>query len=337
MKKSDAFGQINAMSGIVKLIDIINIVKSIDNFKEDTLDNLKPVDDYPDGVPLDEIYIDLSYQRKLKLQELINRLLNHNGYDKTAAGHLDLAERNDGRKMCWDGFHRGIKAGIVGCTKIPCSIFVHEKGTSETKARELEANKFELRNGHASKVSAGALFKSQVTGNRKEAIETLEVMKTCKLNIEGVNPDVDAYDLGGFAFFLKHYRNYQVRNLLEASTIIRETWKNTKTMSVTLLIGLAHFLTANSELNKRVLSYLEVNRKIKEIIGTGAKQKNQQYFLKPMLKGKTAESVSYNLVEKAFNIKGESNPLYNDNGAEVKAFFSYLGLEDDELDSLERE
>ena len=74
MKKSDAFGQINAMSGIVKLIDIINIVKSIDNFKEDTLDNLKPVDDYPDGVPLDEIYIDLSYQRKLKLQELLIKL-----------------------------------------------------------------------------------------------------------------------------------------------------------------------------------------------------------------------------------------------------------------------
>ena len=46
MKKSEAFGQINAMSGIIKLIDIINIVKSIDNFKEDTLDNLKPVDDY---------------------------------------------------------------------------------------------------------------------------------------------------------------------------------------------------------------------------------------------------------------------------------------------------
>ena len=121
MKKSDAFGQINAMSGIVKLIDIINIVKSIDNFKEDTLDNLKPVDDYPDGVPLDEIYIDLSYQRKLKLQELINRLLSHNGFDKTAAGHLDLYTRNDGRPFCWDGFHRGIMAGIAGCTNIPWS------------------------------------------------------------------------------------------------------------------------------------------------------------------------------------------------------------------------
>ena len=331
MKKSDAFGQINAMSGIVKLIDIINIVKSIDNFKEETLDKLKPVDDYVGGTPLDEIYIDLSYQRKLKLQELINRLLNHNGYDKTAAGHLDLAERNDGRKMCWDGFHRGIKAGIVGCTKIPCSIFIHEKGTSETKARELEANKFELRNGHASKVSAGALFKSQVTGNRPEALATLEVMKTCKLNIEGVNDDVDAYDLGGFAFFLKHYANYEVRHLKTASTIIRKTWDDKKTMSVTLLIGLAHYLTASQKPDVRVIDSIEVQDKIKEIVGTGAKKKNQQYFLKPMLKGKTAESVSYNLVEKGLS------DLYNDKGKEVTSFFKQIGLEDDELDSLERE
>ena len=331
MKKSDAFGQINAMSGVVKLIDIINIVKSIDNFKEDTLDNLKPVDDYSDGTPLDEIYIDLSYQRKLKLQELINRLLNHNGYDKTAAGHLDLAERNDGRKMCWDGFHRGIMAGIVGCTKIPCSIFIHEKGTSETKARELEANKFELRNGHASKVSAGALFKSQVTGNRPEALATLEVMKTCKLNIEGVNEDVDAYDLGGFAFFLKHYNNYEVRHLKSASNIIRKTWNDKKTMSVTLLIGLAHYLTASQKPDVRVIDSIDVQDKIIEIVGIGKKKKNQQYFLKPMLKGKTAESVAYNLVEKGLS------DLYNDKGKEVKSFFTQLGLEDDELESLDRE
>ena len=337
MKKSDAFGQINAMSGIVKLIDIINIIKSIDNFKEETLDKLKPVDDYVGGTPLDEIYIDLSYQRKLKLQELLNRLLSHNGFDKTAAGHLDLYTRNDGRPFCWDGFHRGIKAGIAGCTNIPCSVIPHDPGTTEAKAQEKEANKFELRNGQKSTVSAGSLFKARVTGNRPDALETLEVMKTCKLNIEGVNPDVDAYDLGGFAFFLKHYNNYETRHLQEASIIIRDTWKNTKTMSVTLLIGLTHFLTANSELDKAVLISLEISRKIKEIVGTGAKTKNQQYFLKPMLKGKTAESVSYNLVEKAFNIKGESNPLYNDNGAEVKSFFKHLGLEEDELESLERE
>ena len=331
MKKQEAFGQINAMSGIVKLEAIINILKSIDNFQQDTLDKLNPVDDYDDGTPIDQIYIDLDYQRKLKSQEIIDRLLNHDGYDKTAAGHLDLALRNDGRLFCWDGFHRGIMAGIAGCTRIPCSMFEHTKGTKPTKEKEIEANKFELRNGHASKVSAGALFKSQVTGQRPEALATLEVMKTCKLNIEGVNPDVDAYDLGGFAFFLKHYANYEVRHLKTASTIIRKTWDDKKTMSVTLLIGLAHYLTASQKPDVRVIDSIEVQDKIKEIVGTGKKKKNQQYFLKPMLKGKTAESVSYNLVEKGLS------DLYNDKGEEVKSFFKQIGLEDDELDSLERE
>ena len=35
--------------------------------------------------------------------------------------------------------------------------------------------------------------------------------------------------------------------------------------------------------------------------------------------------------------KAQTDSLYNDNGAEVKAFFKSIGLEDDELDSLERE
>ena len=62
MKKQEAFGQISAMSGIVKLIDIVNIIKKIDNFQEETISKLNPVDDYKTGTPVDEIYIDLSYQ-----------------------------------------------------------------------------------------------------------------------------------------------------------------------------------------------------------------------------------------------------------------------------------
>ena len=41
MKKQEAFGQINAMSGIVKLETIINTLKSIDNFQEETINKLK--------------------------------------------------------------------------------------------------------------------------------------------------------------------------------------------------------------------------------------------------------------------------------------------------------
>ena len=40
MKKKDAFAKINAMKGIVKLSNIIDIIRQIENFKEDTLDKI---------------------------------------------------------------------------------------------------------------------------------------------------------------------------------------------------------------------------------------------------------------------------------------------------------
>ena len=69
MKKSEAFGRINAMSGVVKLKDIITLIISIDNFQYDTLDKLNPVDDYLEGIPISEIYVDLSYFRLFYLSD----------------------------------------------------------------------------------------------------------------------------------------------------------------------------------------------------------------------------------------------------------------------------
>ena len=86
-----------------------------------------------------------------------------------------------------------------------------------------------------------------------------------------------------------------------------------KTMSVTLLIGLTHYLTANEKPTTRVLGELNIRKKLIEIVGTGKDKKNQQYFLQPMLKGKTAESVSYNLVDKGLS------DLYTDTRADVKS------------------
>ena len=331
MKKSEAFGQINAMSGVVKLKDIITTIKSIDNFKNDTLDKLNPVNDYLEGVSIDEIYIDLSYQRKLILQQLINRLIRYGGFSKEAAGHIDLAQRKDGRLFGWDGFHRAIMGGIAGCTRLPAAIYYHDKTRTPSQEQQKEANLFEVRNGMAAKVSAGALFKSQVTGRRPDALKTLDVMKACKLNVEGINPDPDAYDLGGFAFFLKHYDKYEVSSLSEASNMIRKIWSDKKNMSVTLLIGLTHFLDANDKPATLTLSRLDILDKLTSIVNKGREKKNQQYFLRPILNGKSAVSVCYNLCSKGLDT------LYNNKGAELKTFFDAVGLEEDELDALDRE
>ena len=46
MKKHKALEQIGSMTGVVKLSDIIKIIMQIDNFKVDTLKNLKKAIEY---------------------------------------------------------------------------------------------------------------------------------------------------------------------------------------------------------------------------------------------------------------------------------------------------
>ena len=83
MKKKEALEQIGSMKGIVKLQDILNIIHKIDNFKTDTLDKLSKAEGYgdEDTIALSDIYVDLSYQRKLKIQTIINRLVIQNQLD----------------------------------------------------------------------------------------------------------------------------------------------------------------------------------------------------------------------------------------------------------------
>ena len=117
MKKSQAFAEIMALKGVQQVKKIVEILLSIDNLKQDTIDKLNRAQAYTEEslVPLEDIWVDLTYQRKLRLQAIINRLTESGGFDKDVAGHIDLAIRTDGKKFVWDGFHRVIMAGISGC------------------------------------------------------------------------------------------------------------------------------------------------------------------------------------------------------------------------------
>ena len=82
MKKSQAFAEILALKGIQPVKKIIDILLSIDNFNSDTLDKLNRAVAYTeDGmIPIDKIYVDLTYQRRLRLQALLNRLIESGGF-----------------------------------------------------------------------------------------------------------------------------------------------------------------------------------------------------------------------------------------------------------------
>lgn len=331
MKKAEAISKIMALKGVQKVQTVIDIIMSIDNFKKDTLQKLNPASDYTGGptIYFKDLYVNITYQRKLKLQVLIDRLITRHGFDKDVAGHIDVALRNDGRFFVWDGFHRCIMAALVGLTQIPASEFIHDMNIDDDAATIKEANMFEIKNGDKSPVSPGELFKAQVSGHRLEALEILKALKACKLDVEGTNSDVDAYDLGGFAFFRKNWKAFDQRHLVDASDTIKQVWPKVKSCSVMLLIGLAALLDANdNEASIKSVSITEIREKLQEIVGIDQDSKNQNYFLDKQIKGRAANSIARNLLRYGLQ------DLYNDNGKEVGSLLKNLGIDEDDEELL---
>ena len=341
MKKSQAFAQISALNGVVKLSTIINIIKQIDNLKEDTIDKITEAIPYPAGVSFEDLYVDLTYQRKLKVQELFNILMKDREFDKSAAGHIDIVKRPDGRWYVWDGFHRSVLAAIVGLDKMPASEMKHAKDMSNSECIKVEAGWFGKRNGQQKVIEPGEGFKADYVNGKKEALEIFDTLVSCKLNIEGVNKDEDAWDLGGFALFKNNHsdlkENNNLNHLIDASEMIKCIWKDkTKSVSVFFLLGLAKTLEANSSPDiKRSLSHTEIKDEIKKIVNAGqiingkSKSLNQKDFIQPRIHGKGIESVARNLANRCLS------SLYNDNGQELKTFIKYLNFTKDELETFD--
>ena len=327
MKKQDALNKIGAMSGIVSVQKIINILLSIDNFNQDTLNKLTPAIPYTekDCTPLSEIYVDLSYQRKLRIQAIINRLLAAGKFDKEVAGHIDIAIRTDNRKFVWDGFHRCIKAGLARLTEIPSSDYVHDKSLNDHQQRMKEARMFKVRNADQTKMEPGEIFKSEVVFQDSTALQILDLMKRSKVNVEGTNSDEDAYDLGGFSQFRKVWNQIDSRYWIDASDIIRHAWPNQKNMSVILWCGLTKLLEANHhDSGVKSAGHTELKETFVNMV------KDNKYlskdFTQPRLHGKAIESTARNILRLGLC------ECYNDNGKEVKSLITYLDIDEDDFD-----
>ena len=334
MKKKEALEQIGSMKGIVKLQDILNIIHKIDNFKTDTLDKLSKAEGYgdEDTIALSDIYVDLSYQRKLKIQTIINRLVNSEptGFDKALAGHIDLSVRPDGRMFCWDGFHRCIKAGISGLTTIKASLYHHAKGMVDSACRIDEAKKFKGRNADMTKMAPDEIYRAKVVFQDPEALEQLTLLKRCKLNVGGTNDDVDAYDLPGYAAFNTYWTKQETddRFYVEAAEIIRSAYPNLGSMSVYLLLGFTSLLSKNEdEALINTASITEIREKFMEMttdVHGNVGSVLQKSFSQNVLKHQTIPSVGRNLLKKGLK------DLYNDDGQEVIQLIKALGIEDED-------
>jgi len=326
MKKAQAFAEIMALKGVQPIKKIINILLSIDNFKSDTINKLNPARPYDERIntiPMDEIYVDLTYQRKLQLQALINRLINYGGFDKDVAGHIDLAVRTDERKFVWDGFHRAIMAGLCGLTGIPASIFYHDKSMESHDQMMKEAKMFKTRNADQTSMKPEEIFKSEVVFRDPTALQILSLLKECKLDVEGTNEDEDARSLGGFAIVRKTWDKIHKRHFIDSSNIIFDVWPKDKTVSVILWCGIAKLLEANdNDSAVKSLTLSEIKDSIKSYVKS--LNLNQSHFTQPRLHGKMVECTATNVIKFA-------NLPYNDNGNEVKSLITYLGIDEEEL------
>ena len=325
MKKSQAFAEIMALKGVQPLKKIINTLLSIENFKSETINRLNTALPYGgDCTAIEDIWVDLTYQRKLRIQALINRLTACGGYDKDVAGHIDLSIRVDGRMFVWDGFHRAIMAGLSGLDGIPASIFTHDKTLSNHEQVMKEAWMFKVRNAGQSPMRPEEIFKSEVVFRDEEALKILDLLKQCKLDVEGTNEDEDALSLGGFALVRKVWDKIDRRHFIDSSEIIRKVWPKDRTVSVILWCGLAKLLEANNDDNAvKTLSVFEISDAIKKHVDP-TKMK-QSTFTQPRLHGKAVESTATNILNRALH------DIYNDNGNEVKSLITYMGIKEDEL------
>jgi len=233
--------------------DLVNTILQITNLKHKTLDKLNksaPYDNQSDTEYLNDLWVCMTYQRKIRLSQILTKIKNVNGFDKDAAGHVDVAERAEkagGRKAVWDGFRRCLKAGICGLDRIAISRVKHPINFTLTECVEKEAKLFKIRNADAEKMSAEEIFKSEIAYKDPIAVQMLELMKDCKLSVEGLNPN--GIELGGITIFRATFDKISHDNFITSSRILREAFPADTVIGGYLFVSLANLLDLNENVD----------------------------------------------------------------------------------------
>lgn len=304
----------------IKVIDLVNKIKSISNHKKGTEDSFKMIKPYEPytTADLDELWVDMSYQRRIRLDKIVNKLQNAGGFDKSAAGTVDVAVRSGGRKFVWDGFRRCLMVGICGGNFVEASYERHDDDMLENECVKREAELFAIRNAQQENMTPGEIFKAHVVAENPRAISQLRVLKKCNLDVEGTNPSGKV--LSGFKAFDDEWDDFELDTLVGASHLIQSVWTSDAVLSVYLLLGLSALLEANDEIGS--YNEPEIILAFKDFAKRGFKQKD---LTQPRLQARPTASIAYNAAKKV---------LANDNGL-IRHLMQRLDLSDVDVDFLE--
>lgn len=309
-RMQDVTNALANLSGIHSIQEIVDLIKKIPGIYEETLNALQsePYDgpfrpEY--HVNLSDIYIDITYQRKLRLQKVIKKLVAASGFNKEAAGHIDLAIRSNGKKFCWDGFRRCIMAGLCGIEYMPVSILKHKKSLTETECQEAEARMFKMRNADSETMKQEEIFKAKVAFRDPESLKFLKFIKNANLDVENLNPG--GGQLGGFKFIWDIFTKNEIEEeyLIKSSNMLQKIWVDDANYSSLLLGGLANFLQINDESDYTVTEKYVIECITKYVNAIKPKLK-QSALTHSRLNSKPLQSLTFYLVKNVINLNGNT-------------------------------
>ena len=318
---------------VYSIATIIETIRQVCNHKDSTYRNFKMQSgEYPSSgsVRLDELYVDLTYQRKLRLAKIIQKIIKNEGFCKDVAGTIDVAYRpnrkdpngRQGMKFVWDGFRRSLMVGLCSpagsAAKIGASEYDHPIDRSDEECQIDEARKFKIRNADSESMSPEELFKSMVVYKDQQSLELLQHMINCNLTVEGLNPNGQA--LGGFVAFRGASAKYNHEYMRQASRVITTAWTTRPQVLGYLLGGLTALIHYNDD--GEFYTDSEIMKKFIDF----AKNNDQNNLTNPRLNAKPFESIAINIAKKVLN---------DDNGL-MEAILNDINIDETERKFLEQ-
>ena len=342
-----------------RLISIIKLIVDADQYQKEGLFNNspfgriinKPYNDnfYPDEIirnlreffpnGLEDLWVDISYQRVLKLKKLIEHLRRKdmNGSDllfnKMLCGSVDIAIRPNGKGYVWDGFRRCIIALLNGIRFIKASVETHDSSTSIEDCRKLEAFVYEIKNGESESMTKEELYKSGIVYQKEDALKLQKVINEMCVDVLGTNPGNP--ELGAFSEFQDTVLKEKLETtdyLVQASFKQQKAWSEDNTLTGYLTCGLAKFLdTLNKEDEdgNPVCPSIEIHTAHPNLQGTCEvenalvrypKKHKQVDLIANRLAGMAIESVAFNIGRVVMNL----------NKSQQFELLTALGFEGDE-------
>ena len=305
-----------------KLTDIVKKIRSVSSPKHKKQINLAKQEAPPEylsrcsGHNLNDVWVDISYQRSLKLKKIYDHLKlkdendNDVGFSSTLCGTVDFAIRPNGKVFVWDGFRRCIISMLKGINKIPTNDVIHDPSWSDRRCQKKEAFSFTQKNSAMEPMKQEELFKAGCAQGNEFYLGIKEVLVGCELDVLQINQG--KAKLGGYVEFEKLVTKSpfsegvtQSSNsfIEEASKLIQSAWPNEE-VSGFMLSGFGHYLHANEVDGDNGNQFYIDRAGIEEKLETYVKEKKgtQSSCTKDRLHSKPRQSVAWRICKNVFDM-----------------------------------